>query len=81
MCNLYIGINIIKSFFLIKKYRLFLLFLIVFSSIVKSQSQFNFFGSNQKEQSVRFNLINNLIVVPIEVNGKQLSFILDSCVN
>jgi len=81
MCNLYIGINIIKSFFLIKKYRLFLLFLIVFSSIVKSQSQFNFFGSNQKEQSVRFNLINNLIVVPIEVNGKQLSFILDTGVN
>ncbi len=58
-----------------------MLFLIVFSFSAKSQDKFNFFGSNQKEQSVRFNLINNLIVIPMEVNGKQLSFILDTGVN
>ena len=67
--------------FLIKKQCLLFSFLIVFSSIAKSQSQFNFFGLNQKEQSVKFNLINNLIVIPVEVNGKQLSFILDTGVN
>ncbi|MFN0729076.1 retropepsin-like aspartic protease [Polaribacter gochangensis] len=48
---------------------------------MKSQDKFNFFGPNQKEQFVRFNLINNLIVIPMEVNGKQLSFILDTGVN
>ncbi|WP_347174622.1 retropepsin-like aspartic protease [Polaribacter uvawellassae] len=66
---------------MIKKYSFSLLFLIVFSFSAKSQDKFNFFGSNQKEQSVRFNLINNLIVIPMEVNGKQLSFILDTGVN
>ncbi|WKD86949.1 hypothetical protein KCTC32516_02329 [Polaribacter huanghezhanensis] len=64
-----------------KKYIVFFLFLIVFSSTTKSQSQFNFLGPDQKEQSVRFNLINNLIVIPMEVNGRQLSFILDTGVN
>jgi hypothetical protein len=64
-----------------KKHIVFFLFLIVFSSIAKSQSQFNFFGPNQKVQSVRFNLINNLIVIPVEVNGRQLSFILDTGIN
>ncbi len=32
----------------------------------------------QKSQKVKFQLINNLIVIPIEVNGNKLSFILDS---
>jgi hypothetical protein len=30
---------------------------------------------------VKFQLINNLIVIPLEINGKQLSFILDTGVN
>jgi len=64
-----------------KKQNLFFLFLIVFSITAKSQSQFSFFGPYQKEQFVRFNLINNLIIIPMEVNGKQLSFILDTGVN
>jgi predicted aspartyl protease len=66
---------------LIKKYSLFFFFLIVFSVTAKPQSQFSFFGPDQKEQFVRFNLINNLIVIPMEVNGRQLSFILDTGVN
>ena len=66
---------------MIKKYQLFLFFLVVFSFTAKSQSKFNFFGPNQKEQSVRFKFINNLIVIPLEVNGRQLSFILDTGVN
>lgn len=45
-----------------------------------------FFGTAQgfrllngkKVEKVRFELINNLIVIPLEVNGAKLSFILDS---
>lgn len=32
----------------------------------------------QKFQKVKFQLINNLIVIPMEINGSELSFILDS---
>lgn len=35
----------------------------------------------QKVEKVRFELINNLIVIPIDVNGTQLSFVLDSGVS
>lgn len=35
----------------------------------------------QKYEKVRFELINNLIIIPINVNGAQLSFILDSGVS
>lgn len=60
-------------------------FLILFSALfifsLQSQSKFEFLGDNTKEESVRFNLINNLIVLPVEVNGKQLSFILDTGVD
>ena len=35
----------------------------------------------QKHEKVRFQLINNLIIVPIEVNGTPLSFVLDTGVS
>ena len=34
--------------------------------------------SDQHSPKIRFELVNNLMVVPLEVNGAQLSFILDS---
>ncbi|WP_419212322.1 aspartyl protease family protein [Maribacter sp. X9] len=34
--------------------------------------------SGKKFQKIKFELINNLIVLPIEVNGTELSFVLDS---
>lgn len=34
--------------------------------------------AGDKFQKIKFELINNLIVVPIEVNGTELSFVLDS---
>lgn len=39
------------------------------------------FPENQKVEKIRFELINNLIVIPIDVNGTQLSFVLDSGVS
>ena len=35
----------------------------------------------QKFQKVRFELINNLVIVPVEINGAKLTFILDSGVS
>jgi len=44
-----------------------------------SIAQNNFSLSNDiKKQTVSFKLLNNLIVFPIEVNGRKLNFILDS---
>ena len=51
---------------------------ILFCSLESSaQSKFKLFN-NAKKQSTSFKLINNLVVFPIEVNGKELNFILDS---
>lgn len=36
---------------------------------------------NQKFQKINFQLINNLIIIPIEINGKELTFVLDSGVS
>lgn len=44
------------------------------------QSKFTL-KNNLKSQKIKFKLINNLIVIPIEINGKELSFILDSGVS
>ena len=60
---------------------LFVFLLALLSTTTFSQSDFNFYGDNQKVASVRFKLINNLIVIPLEVNGEKLSFILDSGVD
>ena len=46
-----------------------------------AQSGFNFYGINKDKQQISFKLKNNLIVIPIEINGKKLSFILDTGVN
>ncbi|MDO6676678.1 aspartyl protease family protein [Tenacibaculum sp. 1_MG-2023] len=46
-----------------------------------TQQGFQFLGNGTKKQSIRFQLINNLVVIPLEINGHQLSFILDTGVN
>jgi hypothetical protein len=38
-------------------------------------------AQGEKFQKVHFNLINNLIIIPVEVNGTPLSFVLDSGVS
>ncbi|MEX0291041.1 MAG: retropepsin-like aspartic protease, partial [Flavobacteriaceae bacterium] len=40
-----------------------------------------YMAKGEKFQKVNFQLINNLIVIPLEVNGAKLSFILDSGVS
>ena len=46
-----------------------------------SQNGFRFYGKNKNTERVKFKLINNLIIIPLEINGKELSFILDTGVN
>ena len=61
--------------------RIFIVFIIAiftFSLNFKAQNSFRFKNQSKNHERIRFELINNLIVIPIELNGKQLSFILDS---
>lgn len=53
----------------------------VFSLDVNSQEGFHFMDATETKQRISFKLINNLIVIPLEINGRTLSFILDSGVN
>ncbi|RSK42040.1 aspartyl protease family protein [Mangrovimonas spongiae] len=56
-----------------------LFFLIGVSVNVHAQDGFVMNGKRSKK--IHFKLINNLIVVPVEVNGVELSFLLDTGVN
>ncbi|MEZ4792038.1 MAG: aspartyl protease family protein [Gelidibacter sp.] len=57
----------------------FSLFLILVSVFSFSQGSFNLMNTNKDK--IHFRLINNLIVIPVEVNGVKLSFLLDSGVS
>lgn len=63
------------------KYFLFFIVFLFSTQLIFSQKGFRFFDSKQKYQDVDFKLINNLIVIPIEINGKSLNFIFDTGVN
>lgn len=58
-----------------------LLFFLFCSPYFYGQNGFSFYGLNDKKQEVRFKFVNNLIVFPLTINGKELSFILDTGVN
>lgn len=62
-----------------KKQILIALFLLVFPLLGFGQT----FGlpDGQKHEKVKFQLINNLVIVPIQVNGTPLSFVLDTGVS
>ncbi len=47
----------------------------------QSQNGFRFKNSSQKKQRLSFELINNLVVIPVYINNKKMSFILDTGVN
>lgn len=48
---------------------------------VYAQKGYHFKNASMRKQRVSFRLINNLVVIPLEINGKKLSFILDSGVS
>lgn len=59
------------------KYLIVVVLLLLFEGTTFAQSPFRFI-TEAKKQTISFQLINNLIVFPIEVNDKKLNFILDS---
>ncbi len=62
-----------------RKHIYLLLFLLLFGFIGFAQK---FHISTQKKfEKVRFELVNNLMIVPVELNGAKLSFILDTGVS
>ena len=54
---------------------LFLFFLVIQT---RGQEGFYFKKSKHKKEKISFKLINNLMVIPLEINGVELSFILDT---
>ncbi|WP_340074678.1 aspartyl protease family protein [Leptobacterium sp. I13] len=58
----------------------FFVLFVVCSFYTYSQSTFKL-PKGQKKEKVRFKLVSNLIIIPVEVNGIELSFILDTGVN
>lgn len=58
-----------------------LLIFYCFAFKVNGQTGFRFLDANRSQESISFKLINNIIVIPIEINGKKLSFIVDTGVN
>lgn len=60
-----------------KSYLYFILFLLCFFA----KAQNNFEISDQEKVSIPFKLINNLIFIPINVNGSELTFLLDTGVS
>ena len=53
--------------------------LIFVATISLAQGSFNLI--NAKSDKIKFQLINNLIIIPVEVNGVNLSFLLDTGVS
>ncbi|MGB0974007.1 MAG: aspartyl protease family protein [Flavobacteriaceae bacterium] len=49
----------------------------LFSSCLKAQSNFTF-TSKKKTAKVDVNLVSNLMIIPVKVNGTELSFLLDT---
>ncbi|MCH9659706.1 MAG: retropepsin-like domain-containing protein, partial [Bacteroidetes bacterium] len=37
--------------------------------------------TSQKKDRIQFQFLNNLVIIPVEVNGTKLSFLLDTGVN
>ena len=58
-------------------YRILFFALLISANFGFSQGDFKLF-ENVKKSNISFKLVNNLVVFPMEVNGKKLNFILDS---
>jgi len=62
-----------------KPLRILFVLLLIFQA-VSAQDTFRIIGGEQKEVRT-FQLINNLIIIPVKVNGSTLKFLLDTGVN
>ena len=69
----------VKSF-IMKNLLNFLLFFLCFNSLGVSQGKFTI-QNYKKSDKINFELINNLIIIPVKVNDVELSFILDTGVS
>src|SRR5690606_7654375 len=58
---------------------LFICFCLLLSQLY-GQPGFEFDPGVRKDK-IKFELVNNLIIIPVELNGLQLSFLLDTGVN
>ena len=57
------------------------LFFGICNNIIGQSEGFRMMSTHKSYEDIRFQFINNLIVIPIKVNNKKLNFILDSGVN
>lgn len=55
-----------------------LIFLCLLSLNFRAQEGFRFLNQTKNKVRVDFKLINNLIVIPLKINNKELSFVLDT---
>jgi len=67
---------------MLRHFKIIIFFCVLFCVVlqVNSQDKFRIIG-NSKYEAMPFKLINNLIVIPVEVNGSKLNFLLDTGVN
>ncbi|GAA3615776.1 PDZ domain-containing protein [Flavivirga amylovorans] len=68
------------AFFSIKKPINLILIIFCFTNLSFSQNKFTIENKKQSDK-INFKLINNLIIIPVEVNGVNLSFLLDTGVS
>ena len=54
------------------------LLLMGFMLCLHGQGRFRILDTNNHSEALNFSLVNNLIVIPAEVNGKKLNFLLDT---
>lgn len=55
---------------------------LIFCALISAQAQGDFaLPNNQDKHKMNFELVNNLVVVPVYVNGSRLNFLLDSGVS
>ncbi|MEW2919880.1 aspartyl protease family protein [Muricauda sp. ANG21] len=63
-----------------KKNKLFFVLLLMLVPLIGMAQGFTL-PKNQKFQKIRFELINNIIIIPLDINGTELKFVLDSGVS
>ena len=79
MCifSCYLKLQFIKK----KRFILLILLLTFITSVIGQQRGFHFINKEKNYEDLDFQLINNIIVIPVEINKKKLNFILDTGVN